>query len=146
MVSTRKAIFDALYARLGTVQGVTTLGRRLRSFDEVQPSEQPALFMQPGSQVAENTPGLPVKWRLAVDLYLYVHDTTAAGPSELLQELLDRIEAALRATSAEAHGEDAPTTLGGLVLACQIAGPIESDEGSLGAQAVAIVPLELLVS
>lgn len=146
MQTTRKAIFDALYARLGTVPGITTLGRRLRSFDEVQPSEQPALFMQPTTQVVENTPGFPAKWRVNADLALYVHDTSSAGPSERLHELLDAIEAALRATDSEAHGEDAPTTLGGLVIACQITGPIETDEGALGDQAVAIIPLEILVS
>ena len=35
-------------------------------------------------------------------------------------------------------------TLGGLVSDCWISGKIETDEGALGGQAVAIIPIEMI--
>ncbi|HXP74621.1 MAG TPA: hypothetical protein VN823_10790 [Stellaceae bacterium] len=57
-----------------------------------------------------------------------------------MNPLLDAIETALApdlVTNVQ--------SLGGLVAHCWIAGKVETDEGVLGGQAVAIVPIEILV-
>lgn len=141
----RKAIWDALEARLAQVPGLITHSQRLRDFASVPEVEQPALFLQPGNQQALNQPGHPTKWTLQADVYVYVYADTDEGPSGQLQTLLDGIEAALEArpdernpTGSKFYQNGFGTTLGGLVATARITS-IETDEGALGPQAVAIV-------
>jgi hypothetical protein len=94
------------------------------------------------SENAEERQPLPVKWRASVDLYLYAQaPDELTSPATVLNPLLDAVEAAL-APDPVGHVQ----TLGGLVSHCWIAGRIQTDEGVLGGQAVAIVPVEILVS
>ena len=77
-----------------------------------------------------------------VDFYVYGQaPDELTAPATVLNPLLDAIEAAL-APPASSNVQ----TLGGLVCHAWIAGKIETDEGALGGQAVAIVPIEILVS
>lgn len=86
-------------------------------------------------------PGLPPRWTLTADLFVYVQaPDDATAPATVINPLLDAIEAALAPDPV-----DNLQTLGGLVAHCWIAGKIETDEGVLGGQAVAIVPIEILV-
>jgi len=138
---TREPIYAALFALLSGAAPFVTASRRLRHWSDVGPAEQPALFVVQKSETAERKAGLPAKWRALVDVFVYVHapdDTTA--PATVLNPLLDAIELAL----ALAGG--AVQTLGGLAAHAWIAGKIETDEGVLGGQAVAIVPVEILVA
>ena len=41
----REKIYDALFEKLKQVEGIVTLSRRLRHWDEVEAYEQPALFL-----------------------------------------------------------------------------------------------------
>ena len=63
----------------------------------------------------------------------------------MLNPLLDAIEAAL---APQAGGDLAANvvTLGGLAYQAWINGKIETDEGTLGGQSVAIVPIRIVVS
>lgn len=141
----REAIYGALYALVAGAASFATTSRRLRHWTDVPAAEQPALFQVQKSESARTRRGQPTEWTLAVDLYLYCQapdDTTA--PSTVLNPLIDAVAAALAP-----KGLDLATnvqTLGGLVSHCWIAGKIETDEGALGGQAVAIVPLELLLA
>ena len=138
---TREAIYEALFARLTAAAGFATASRRLRHWSDVGPAEQPALFQVQKSETARRDAGLPPRWTLAVDLFVYAQapdDVTAA--TTVINPLLDAIEAALApdpVTNVQ--------SLGGLVAHCWIAGKVETDEGVLGGQAVAIVPIEILV-
>ena len=137
----REAIYSALFAKMSAAAGFATASRRLRHWSDVGAVEQPALFQVQRSETARRDAGLPSKWTLAVDLFLYAHaadDATAAAT--VMNPLLDAIEAAL--------APDPVTNvqgLGGLAAHCWIAGKVETDEGVLGGQAVAIVPIEILV-
>ncbi len=137
----REAIYSALFAKMSAAAGFATASRRLRHWSDVGAVEQPALFQVQRSETARRDAGLPSKWTLAVDLFLYAHaadDATAAAT--VMNPLLDAIEAAL--------APDPVTNvqgLGGLAVHCWIAGKVETDEGVLGGQAVAIVPIEILV-
>ncbi len=138
---TREPIYAALFALLSGAANFTTASRRLRHWSDVASAEQPALFMAQKGETAEQRAPLPPKWRARVDVYVYAQapDETSA-PAAAMNPLLDAIETAL-APDAVTHVQ----TLGGLAAHCWISGRIETDEGVLGGQAVAIVPIEVLV-
>ena len=138
----REPIYAALFALVASAASFVTIGRRLRHWSDVGAAEQPALFMTQKSENAEERRPLPVKWRASVDLYLYAQaPDELTSPATVLNPLLDAVEAAL-APDPVGHVQ----TLGGLVSHCWIAGRIQTDEGVLGGQAVAIIPVEVLVS
>ena len=138
----REPIYAALFALVQSAAPFVTASRRLRHWSDVGAAEQPALFMIQKSETAEERRPLPVKWRAAVALYLYAQaPDELTPPASVLNPLLDAVETAL-APDPASHVQ----TLGGLVSHCWIAGRIQTDEGVLGGQAVAIVPVEILVS
>jgi hypothetical protein len=132
----REDVFRALETILEAVPGIRTFGRRLVPWADVPPSDQPALYMLCANQtVTVDGRGMPPKRSLPVTLYLYNQNDCPAQQNDLL----DAIEAAL-----EPRGEET-LTLGGLVSHCRIEGEIETDEGLLDSQAVAIIPISILV-
>lgn len=76
------------------------------------------------------------------DVYIYVK-TDGESPSSLLNPLLDAVEQALQPQHPDINQWQ---TLGGLATHCWIEGTIETDEGTLGDQAVAIIPINILVN
>jgi len=135
----RERIFQALAKRIEAIPGIRTFSRRLLHWSDVTASEQPALFMTSGNQsLVYEGRGMPPKHSLPVTLYLYNRNDDPA----LQNNLLDAIEAALEPDRP--NGEDT-VTLGKLVSHCRIEGDIETDEGLLGEQAVAIIPISILV-
>lgn len=141
----RETIYAALFAKLSASAGYVTTSRKLRHWNDVSSEEQPALFVAQRSEVVERPRGLPPKWALTVDVYVYV--STAAQqdssviPSQMLNPLIDALEAALAADDLANNA----CTLGGLVSRCYIDGAIETSEGTLGDQEVAIVPVTIVV-
>ncbi|HLI13480.1 MAG TPA: hypothetical protein VKY65_17955 [Alphaproteobacteria bacterium] len=144
---TREQIYGALFARLQalgpTSQGgngtAVTVSRRLRHWRDLRPEQQPAIYMVQRHERPSEARGRVAYWELHVDLYVYAHagaDPTAV-PATLLNAIFDQLEAALAPDPVSGA-----QTLGGLVSHCWIdpAG-IETDEGALGEQAVAIVPV-----
>jgi hypothetical protein len=144
MTSTREAIYSALFALVSGLSGFVTTSRRLRHWTDVAPEEKPALFQAQKTQGAAPVTNQPTRWHLYADLFVYV-DTGQdpdAVPATLLNNLVDAIDAALSPNPVTA----APQTLGGLVTYCRISGTILTDEGTLGSQAVAIIPVEILAT
>jgi hypothetical protein len=140
---TREPIYAALWALAAGSAAFASANRRLRHWADVGPAEQPALFMSEKGSVAKvKALGAPVVWTLYADLYLYVHSSDPYRvPATLLNPLIDAVEMALapaRATGIQDLG------LPGMVQHAYIAGKIETDEGTLGDQAIAIVPVEIL--
>ncbi|RQS15530.1 hypothetical protein DF105_00940 [Burkholderia stagnalis] len=140
----REPIYAALFAKVSAIAGLVTTSRRLRHWSDVTPVEQPALFQV---QIRENQrprKGIPALVSFRCELYLYVntgndlHDVT---PATQLNQFMDAIEAALapdRLTGFQ--------TLGGTVSHCWIEGDVITDEGVLGPQAVAIIPVNILAN
>jgi hypothetical protein len=139
----REPIYAALFGLIETTADFTVVDRRLRHWSDVAPAEQPALFMAQKTELASvKTLGAPTVWTLAVDLYVYVHSSDPyLAPATVLNPLLDAVEAAL-APSATTGLQD--LGLPASVQHAYINGKIETDEGVLGDQAVAIVPVEIL--
>lgn len=138
----REAIYGALFGLVARAAPFRTAGRRLRHWSDVGPAEQPAVFMVQTRETAARQRSLPTRWTLHADLYVYAHaPDELTAPASILNPLLDAIEAALEPDDAATNRQ----SLGGLVEHAWIAGSIETDEGVLGGQAVAIVPIEMLV-
>jgi hypothetical protein len=152
MALNREAIYKALLERLETIQGFVTVSRNWKVWDDVPASSQPALFLPHGNEVPVQARGLPPAWRLQPTLWIYCR--TDQDPSEApytrLATLIQGVEAALERQPDEQGGFAKPdtygTTLGGLVSHCWIGGPIVTDEGILGGQAVAQIPLDILAT
>jgi hypothetical protein len=111
---------------------------------DLQPSDQPALFLDLVEQLADSQPASPTKWTLSIDVVVYVNESTDNGPTDTMLGLIDAIEAKLERQPDEV-GPGFHTNLGGLVHTVRINGAINTDLGAFGPQAVAIIPLEVLV-
>jgi len=137
----REPIYAALFNLLAATSGITTSSRILKHWDDVPSADQPALFMAQGNQSAKTERGKPTLWTLDAKVYIYVKTDGDQVPSSVINPILDAIEAALSGNAAENV-----QTLGGLVDYARIEGTIETDEGTLGTQAVAIIPISILAS
>ena len=139
----REAIYGALWILAPSAGSFASANRRLRHWSDVAPAEQPALFMsEKGGHAVIKALGGAVVWTLYADFYIYVHSNDPySAPATILNPLLDALEQALApspATGLQNFG------LPLMVQHAYIAGKIETDEGVLGDQAIAIVPVEIL--
>ena len=139
----REPIYAALFALVAGAADFVTVERRLRHWSDVAPAEQPALFQSQRSEnAAVKTLGAPTVWTLAVELYVYVHSSDPyLAPAMVLNPLLDAVESALAASSVTGVQD---LGLPSMVQHAYIAGKIETDEGALADQAVAMIPIEIL--
>jgi hypothetical protein len=139
----REPIYAALFDLAAGAAGFATAERRLRHWSDVAPAEQPALFMTQKSETAAvKTLGAPAVWTLLVEFYLYAHSSDPyLSPATVLNPLVDAVEAAF-APAATTGLQD--LGLPSMVQHAMIAGKIETEEGVLGDQALAIIPVEIL--
>jgi hypothetical protein len=142
-VNSRETIFAALFALVSPLPALQTASRRLKHWTDVAPPDQPALFQAEGRQTASVVANQPTKWTFRAEFVVYVHANTADTDDVIttLNNLVDSIVAALEREPATGR-----QTLGGLVYDCRISGDIETDEGRLGEQAVAIIPIEIIAN
>jgi hypothetical protein len=150
-MTNREAIYLALLAKLKAAADFRTVGRKAVLPPELQPEQMPALFVVQTRQTAVPQPrGLPARWTLECDLLLYVYNGNVTQeptgeesvvPATELNQLLDALDAALAPDPASGV-----QTLGGLVSHCWIEGEVQTDEGLLSPQAMAVVPVKVLVS
>ena len=134
------AFFDLVEAAVAAVAAPNTpvvVSRRLQHWEAVDPEQHPAVFCAQRGQIRRDT----IEGRLLTnfmdfDVYVYVLETDhSQTPSTKLNALVDAVEAAFR---PGADGE--PQDLGGLVQYCELKN-VETDEGTLGDQAVAIISI-----
>lgn len=140
----REDIYSALFAIVRTASqnaGAKTVSRKLRHWADVPAGEQPAIFQIQKGESSLQRRGVPAKWTLNVDLYVYVNttDDPDIAPSTLLNPIIDALEEVM-----PPNEPDGPQTLGGLVSHCWITGNLETAEGVLGSQEVAIIPVEIV--
>lgn len=140
----RETITAALYARLGSITGLKTVSRKPKGFEETSPAECPALYLAIGNSSVEKAGPVPI-WRLTWTVYIYVYDSSKAGPSSSLNGYIGAVETALDITAAELAGRNGSdyggTTLGGLVYHANVT-DVLTDEGSFGDLGVAILTIE----
>lgn len=136
----REDIYSALFDKVKNIEGLLTVSRKLRHWDDVSSSEQPALFMTQDGENPTNRRGMPTSWGFAVSFYLYCNagSDRDAIPAKQINEYLDKIQEAIKPDMITGYQD-----LGGLVRDVKIGGKIETDEGLLGSQSVAIIPIEI---
>ena len=139
----RETIYGALWTLARGAAGFASADRRLRHWAEVAPIEQPALFLsEKGGLARSKRLGAPIVWTLYADFYIYAHSSDPyLAPALLLNPLVDALEMALAPAAATGIQN---LGLPGMVSHAQIVGRVETDEGVLGDQAIAIVPIEIL--
>ena len=101
------------------------------------------MFQNQKKEIPTINPGLNQVWTLTLDLFIYAHtqmDKTIA-PSTITNGLVDAVAAAIAPDPVSNK-----QTLGGLVQHAWIDGAIVTDEGVLGDQAVAIIPITIKVA
>lgn len=138
----RELIYSSLFDKIKSVPGVVVASRILRHWADVPRQEQPAIFMAQGNQTAIRTTGMPTKWLLTADIYVYASRSTSEVPGTILNNLIDAIEDSLEPSLEGVTVQ----TLAGVVEYCRIVGSIDTDEGTLGEQSVAIIHVEMLAT
>lgn len=141
----RERIYAALWEVASQSSNFTTASRRLRHWSDVAPAEQPALFMAQKGQIAAerqsafNIP--PPVYTLEAEFYIYVHsEDPYMAPAILLNPLIDALE---RALAADPVSQVNDLNLPEMVHWVRINGRIETAEGVLGDQEIAIIPVEI---
>ena len=139
----REPIYAALFARLSNAYAWNTASRVLKHWDDVPHIQQPAMFLAQVNETPQTMTRQPTRWTLNCRIYIYVNSQTAAGkaPSTILNDALDAVTTAMKPD----YPVQEVLTLGGLVEWARIEGTIETDEGVLGDQAVALIPVSMLV-
>lgn len=141
----REAIFGALYTLLQTVPEIKTFGRRYKLAMEVPMESQPALYLVTHRNVYKQMSPKPEIVQLQATIIVYTCDGRDPNvvPVIALNNILDSIDAALQPTSVDFGVNQ--NTLGGLVAHCRIEGEVMVDPGDLDGQAVAQIPIRIVV-
>jgi hypothetical protein len=140
--ATREQVYAALFAKLQSVTGLTTVSRRLQNVQDVQPESFPAAYQLQGQQMAKYQGATPSLLTWKADWLLYVHDADlSSAPSTQLNALIDAASNVL--TPAPGFERQ---TLGGLVEYCAVDGNIQVFEGVLGDRAVAVLPITIVLA
>jgi len=139
----REKIYTALWALGANAARFASANRRLRHWTDVAPAEQPALFMsEKGGQAAIKKLGAPIVWTLYAEFYIYAHSSDPyLAPATILNPLIDAFEAALAPSPTSGIQN---LGLPQMVQHAYISGKVQTDEGVLGDQGIAIVPVEIL--
>lgn len=108
---------------------------------------QPAIYVVPVKESSQYQRGLPNKWLVQCDVYVYCRwTTTPEDGAEALANLMDGVDYVLSPTGPNAIPPVAVNTLGGLVSYCALQGSGEVSIGFLNQnQAVARMPVEILI-
>jgi hypothetical protein len=140
----REGVYAALWDLVSKAATFATSSRRLRHWADVSPAEQPALFMAQKRNIGATHQGAvnaPIVWTLEAEFYIYVHtDDPYAAPAMLLNPLIDAVELALAPdpwTGTQNLG------LPEIVQWVRIHGNIDTAEGVLGDQELAVIPVEI---
>lgn len=144
MSTSKEQAYAALFAKIQTATGAVTSSRVLKHWNDVPPEARPAVFQAQRNMHPVQRTGLPAKWTLMADIYIYTSTSPESGVSPAIQlnALIDAIEAAI----APVPGVGIASLGLSDIKHCFINGTVETDEGTLGHEAVAIIPIEMLLA
>lgn len=138
MIASRETIYAAVFNILNGLVAFATRSRDLKHWVDVSANLQPAVYMNQTGESANTVTGSPTKWTLRLDVYIYARVQSDQNPGAVLNPLIDAVCNALNVV----HPITGRTNLGiAGVEWVRVEGNIETDEGSLGEQAVAIIPV-----
>lgn len=149
----RERLFSTLYDRLSAIPDFAFKSRLFKTYDDLPIDNQPALIMCKGQEQIITAKGMPPIWKLDGSLYIYCRNDfdTNVSPSIQLNNIIQKVEECFERKPNEIQSVyaqytndlDFTTTLGGLCVSCTIFGTIVTDEGTLGNQAVALIPFQI---
>jgi len=144
-VINRELIYSTLWQVASNSAGYVTKSRRLLHYADLTSAQQPAICMsekEQDSETKQNAFNAPVVWTLRADFFIYVNSGSdpRAAPAILLNPLIDALEGALAPDPVSGIQD---LGLPEMVQWVRIHGKIETAEGVLGAQELAIVPVEI---
>ena len=145
-----ETVTQALATRLFAIPGWKTMGRK-PLFEDLTPSTMPAIFVVPAGVRVDNGNRFPsslANWYIEYAVYIYCRNEAKIGPFQDLNNKIMAIDDALGPQVAEVNAfttGQGTTTLGGLVRYAQI-NSVETDEGSNGDNAAAVIRIEALAS
>ena len=141
IIANREVAWTALFSYISALGCFKTTTRHLKHWNDVAAEDQPSAFLQITGEVYQPAHGLPSRIVLEGSIWVYVRtDGDPAGP--ILNPLLDAIDSAFQ----PANDGDHTFTLGGIVHHCWIEGNTQIFEGDLGSEAVAVIPVKMLVT
>lgn len=141
MTVQREPIYAAAFALACQAGVFLTTSRKLKHWNDVPANQRPALFMAQANAIAMPPAiiGQPTKWMLPVHLHIYLSTQGATSPGEVMNPIMDALDAMFSANPGRGI-----QTLGGLVQWARIEGTIETSEGTMGPDEIAVVPINIL--
>lgn len=147
MSVSRNTVADALVtllrgATIGGVPVFKTVSRRLKLWGDVPAEQQPACFVTKAAEsVRARSDTLPGTRVWTFRLFLYAKNNSLdAVPAADLDTILDVVDDVF--TPSPVTGK---VSLGGTVSHCRIEGGVMLDPGDLDGQAMAIIPITVLI-
>lgn len=143
----REAIYGGFWTALQAAvagHGFKTVSRRLKHWVDTPAAEQPALFQTAAGETARQDTGKPAQWELRLKIYLYAtwDDGTEVFP---LNPLLDAVTNFCNARNPVTGRHPLVGQLP-KVETVAVEGVVETDEGVLGDQQIAIIPIVITVT
>jgi len=154
MPALREPVFLALLAVAQSASWDTpartwvSTSRRVKLFNEVMPSQQPALFQAEHDENIAQVSNMPYKqvWNATWIIYQCTGNDPMAEPTIENNLILDALFAAMvPKIQAGVSFDPKRNTLGGLVHHCYIDGDIFKDPGDIDKQGMLVVPIKILV-
>jgi len=141
-------LLTQLTALMAAPYNVVTVSRGFVPWDLAD--AQPAIYIAPVTETGEYKRGLPTKWLLKIDLYVYVKwvDSVAQGVTALAQIMdgIDNVLSPLGPNGGIRTDNGFVNNLGGLAVYCALQGSADISGGFLNqSQTVARMPVEVMV-
>jgi len=134
----RDTITDALQKLVFAVADFKTTGERVSHWDQV--ANQPAAFVRWLGDAYGGADLIMVPVTLHFEIWFYVKaPSPTSSAAEPLRELVDDLEAAMAPDDPRTNR----LTLGGLVQDCRLEGESLIDQGDVGGQGKAVIPVRI---
>jgi hypothetical protein len=145
-MATRKQIAAALLALLTAGGQFVKSGRRLTSPEDAAEPGKPALFLiKPSESYQRDESGTPPVRTLQfyATIYTDVGNDPNAVPADIMDDLLDVLDAQLAPNFADQVSGGGRQTLGGLVYDCRIVGDPDIGPGDPQGKSIAVIPIHV---
>lgn len=148
-MTTRKAIAAALLAQLTNGQSYANTGRRDRAPEQAASPGAPGLILVKPDENYKYDSGYgvpPVRdLHFFAVIYTDVGNVQNAVPADVIDDLMDAVDAALAPTILDQMNNNGRQSLGGLVDDCRVDGKVEFAPGDVQGKGTTIVPITVVL-
>ena len=151
MTVTRKAIAAALLKQLNVGDQFAATGRRDNKPEQAASPERPGIFLLKPREVysyGADQHGVPPvrEFHYQALMYTDIGSDQTAVPADLVDDLLDVIDAALAPGFVDQVNNGGRQTLGGLVYDCRVEGDVELAPGDVQGKGMVLIPIHVIVN